>query len=305
MRKQLLAALSALCVLSVLLTGCGDEDRVKYSGPDYILFADSLSTVPVQDNDEYEDIPVVATQACDYDRTLAVEVLAKESNAIEGKHYELLSNTVTIKAGERVANVKVRGIYKNIEVTDSLGFVLKLVTDDKTNWDIYGTTNKVQLLKVCPFDIHNFTGYAVLTSTYINSYMTTITNRLVKTEIDPDDADGKTIILKAPFYRGYNLKMRFTTDDILNPLIEADDQPFASTEEAFGTIYGDGEINMYQPTLYTSYYSSCEKFVYQYMTLYVPGMAQGTNVVGTFINVFEWVSDDEAARLLREGISYN
>ena len=37
------------------------------------------------------------------------------------------------------------------------------------------------------------------------------------------------------------------------------------------------------------------------MTLYVPGMAEGTNTVGTFANVVEWISDDEAEKLMREG----
>ena len=80
-----------------------------------------------------------------------------------------------------------------------------------------------------------------------------------------------------------------------------DDQRFASTADAFGTLYGDGYINVYQPTAYTSYYSSCEKFIFQYMTLYVPGMPEGQNVVGTFVNAVEWISDDEAEKLKREG----
>ena len=37
------------------------------------------------------------------------------------------------------------------------------------------------------------------------------------------------------------------------------------------------------------------------MTLYVPGMAEGSNVVGTFMNAVEWISDDEAARLMEQG----
>ena len=52
----------------------------------------------------------------------AVEVIDRESNAVEGKHYKILSNTVTIKAGEMSTNVEVQGIYKNIGITDSLGF---------------------------------------------------------------------------------------------------------------------------------------------------------------------------------------
>ena len=80
-----------------------------------------------------------------------------------------------------------------------------------------------------------------------------------------------------------------------------DDQPLASTGEAFGTIYGDGMLHAYQPTSYVSYYSSCEKFVYQYITIWVPGMEAGYNTVGTFIHALEWISDDEARVLKNQG----
>ena len=37
------------------------------------------------------------------------------------------------------------------------------------------------------------------------------------------------------------------------------------------------------------------------MTVWVPGMAAGTNTVGTFINAVEWISDDEARILKGQG----
>ena len=123
--------------------------------------------------------------------------------------------------------------------------------------------------------------------------------RLVKAEIDPENEN--TIIIRDYFFDGYDARIKFNADDILNPLIEMEDQAFGPTSEAFGTIYGDGLIRMYQPTAFTSYYSSCEKFILQYMTLYVPGMEEGTNTVGTFVNAVEWISDDEAEKLKREG----
>ena len=112
----------------VLLTAAGcNEERVSYDGPQYIMFSDTLYTLPVQNDVEMFDIPVVSMYADDNDRTLAVEIIDKESNAVEGRHYELESNTVVIKAGERVANVRVRGLYDNFNPTDSLGFALRLI----------------------------------------------------------------------------------------------------------------------------------------------------------------------------------
>ena len=178
---------------------------------------------------------------------------------------------------------------------------LRLISPEETHWDLYednGLETKVMLQKVCPFDINAFTGYAMITSTYLYNYVGGY-NRLIKTEVD--STEENTIIMRDFYYDGYDVKLRFTTDDPLNPLIEMDDQPLVTTGEAFGTVYGDGMLHIYQPSNYVSYYSSCEKFIYQYITLWVPGMAAGTNTVGTFIQAIEWISDDEARVLQSQG----
>lgn len=289
--------LSALLAFVAFL-GC-EPEYTTYSGPNYILFSDTVYEMAVVDDTAYFDLPVVATRTCDYDRTVAVEIVDAESNAIEGKHYSLESNSVTIKAGENVGNVRVRGYHSNIDVYDSLGFKLQLIAPENSRWDIYGTTANVLVKKACTFDINAFTGYCVVNSTYIINYMADKDMLLTYSEVDPEEEN--TIIIRDYFYKGYDIKIRFRVDDIYNPLIEMDEQRFAPTADAFGTLYGDGYINVYQPTAYTSYYSSCEKFIFQYMTLYVPGMPAEQNTVGTFVNAVEWISDDEAEKLKREG----
>ena len=300
MRKINYGLMSMLALLMCAITSCGDAERPSYDGPNYILFSDTLTVLAVQNNEEVFDIPVAATEACSYDRIVAVEVIDKKSNAIEGKHYTIESNTVTIKAGERAANVRIRGNYDAIAATDSLGLTLRLLTQQADQWDLYEKNYeaKVILQKCCPFDINLFNGYAVLTSTYMQEFMPNVDNRLIKAVIDPEEEN--TFIMKDFFYDGYDVKIRFTTNDILNPLIEMDEQTFASTAEAFGTNYGDGYLHLYQPSSGVSYYSTCEQFIFQYFTLYVPGMA-GNNVVGTFASAIEWVSNDEAKRLYLEG----
>ncbi|EIY57658.1 hypothetical protein HMPREF1069_04973 [Bacteroides ovatus CL02T12C04] len=300
MRKINYGLMSMLALLMCAITSCGDVERPSYDGPNYILFSDTLTVLAVQNNEEVFDIPVAATEACSYDRIVAVEVIDKKSNAIEGKHYTIESNTVTIKAGERAANVRIRGNYDAIAATDSLGLTLRLLTQQADQWDLYEKSYeaKVILQKCCPFDINLFNGYAVLTSTYMQEFMPNVDNRLIKAVIDPEEEN--TVIMKDFFYDGYDVKIRFTTNDILNPLIEMDEQTFASTAEAFGTNYGDGYLHLYQPSSGVSYYSTCEQFIFQYFTLYVPGMA-GNNVVGTFASAIEWVSNDEAKRLYLEG----
>ena len=222
MRKINYGLMAMLAVLLFATSSCGDADRQTYDGPNYVLFSDTLTVLAVQNNEEVFDIPVAATQACDYDRTMAVEVIEKKSNAIEGKHYTIESNTITIKAGERSANVRIRGNYDAIAVTDSLGLTLRLLTEKENQWNMYENNYeaKVVLQKCCPFDINLFNGYAVLTSTYMQEFMANVDSRLVKTVIDTEEEN--TIIMKDFFYDGYDVKIRFTTNDILNPLIEMD-----------------------------------------------------------------------------------
>ena len=298
MNKKIFLGMVASLVMLAGLTSC-EEQRTVYDGPLYIMFADTLSVLGVENSEEVFDIHIAATQASDKDRTLAVEVVDKESSAIEGVHYTLESNTVVIKAGELATSVRVRAIYDNLTIDEDPMLVLRLITDDDVQWSLYeGNETKVILRKICPFDINAFTGYAVVTSTFLMDYSIK-DMRLITTEVDPEDST--TVILHDYFYDGYDMKVRFTTEDMLNPLIEMDDQTMATTGEAFGTIYGDGMLHAYQPSSLVSYYSSCEKFIFQYMTVWVPGMAEGTNVVGTFINAVEWISDDEARILKNQG----
>ena len=301
MNRKILFSTVVLLVSLIGFTSC-EEERTVYSGSQYIMFADTLSVIGVEDNGEYADIYISATRAIDKDLTLAVEVIEQESSAIEGVHYTIESNAVVIKAGELSTNVRIRGHYENLTVDEELPEIkLRLISPEETQWGLYenkGLETKVMLQKVCPFDINAFTGYAMITSTFLYNYVGGY-NRLIKTELDPTEEN--TIIMRDFYYDGYDVKLRFTTDDPLNPLIEMDDQPLVTTGEAFGTIYGDGMLHIYQPTNYVSYYSACEKFIYQYITLWVPGMAAGTNTVGTFIHAIEWISDDEARVLMNQG----
>ena len=301
MNKKILFSTIISLGLLAGLTSC-EEERTIYSGPQYIMFADTLSVLGVENNGEYADIYISSTKAMDKDQTLAVEVIEQESSAIEGVHYTIESNTVVIKAGELFTSVRIRGHYENLTVEEDLPEIkLRLISPEETQWGLYedkGLETKVMLQKVCPFDINSFAGYAMITSTFLYNYVGSY-NRLIRTEVDTTTEN--TIIMRDFYYDGYDVKLRFTTDDPLNPLIEMDDQQLVTTGEAFGTKYGDGMLHIYQPSNYVSYYSSCEKFIYQYITLWVPGMAAGTNTVGTFIQAIEWISDDEARILQNQG----
>lgn len=297
MRKIFIGFLAVSAII-IGLSGC-EQKRVSYNGPSYLMFSDTLYDYPVQETNEVFKVPVSTTKAVDYDRTFAVEIIDKESNAIEGKHYKLLNNTVVIKAGKMTADVEVQGIYENIAATDSLGFSMRLILPEETEWDLYGKGAKVVLHKTCPFDINIFKGYCKVTSTYLLEFMQSST-RLIKTELSQDE--DNTVILKDLYYDGYDVKLKFKTGDVYRPYITMEDCVCASTSDAFGTIYGDGKLMMSQPTNYVSYYNTCEKFVLQYVTLSVYNKDKTLyGTVGTYLNILEWISDAEAEDMIQQG----
>lgn len=300
MKKLLIGCMAAVAAL-IAFSGC-DQDKVVYSGPNYLMFSDTLYTYAVQETNEIFNVPVSATVPADYDRTFGVEVIDKESNAVEGKHYKILSNTVTIKAGEMSTDVKVQGLYKNIGITDSLGFALRLVIPDTEQWSLYKNEAKVVMQKICPFDIKNFKGYCKVTSSYLSSdyYPKKVDLRLVTSDI----VEGKenTIVVHDLYFDGYDMEIKFNRKDVLELLVEMEEQICGSTGEAFNTIHGDGKLRLNQPTAYTSFYSTNENFILQYVTMSVnnkDGSYYGT--VGTFVNVLEWISEAEAEKLKEQG----
>lgn len=300
MKKLLLGCIAAVAAL-IAFSGC-DQDKVMYNGASYLMFSDTLYTYAVQETNEIFNVPVSATKSVDYDRTLAVEVIDRKSNAVEGRHYKILSNTVTIKAGEMSTNVEVQGIYKNIGITDSLGFALRLVVPETEQWDLYKNETKVVMQKVAPFDIENFTGFCKVTSSYLSSdyYPKNVELRLVTSDI----VKGKenTVVIHGLYFDGYDTEISFNRKDILEPLVEMEEQVCATTGEAFGTIHGDGKLRISQPAAYTSFYNTNENFILQYVTLSVnnkDGSFYGT--VGTFVNIIEWISEAEAEKLKEQG----
>ena len=299
--KQIIKYMT-LAFLTVAALGSCKERYVTYSDAEYVMFADTLATYPVQDTVEYFSIPVVSTVIRDYDRTYGVEIIDKGSNAIENLHYRLQSNTITIKAGENRADVMVHGYYENIEATDSLGFTLQLVMDEKYVMPLYGKQTKAVLMKSCPFDINDFTGYCVLTSMFLYNYNATGSyQRLVYTEKHPTEPN--TIICRNWINDGYDVTMTFNASDPMKPFVTMDAGQVASDEGSFfGISYGDDKLLVTNSSLYDSIFYPCGRYLYIWTEMYVENLGEPVGTVGHFYNILEWVSNEEAERLKKEGI---
>ena len=297
--KQILKYITLAFVAVASASSC-HERYVTYSDAEYVMFADTMATYPVQKDVEWFNIPVVSTVVRDYDRTFGVEVIDKGNNAIENRHFRLQSNTVTIKAGETRADVLVHGYYDNIEATDSLGFQLRLVMNEKLEMPLYGKDTKAVLMKSCPFDVNNFTGYCMLTSMFLYQYSITGSyQRLVYTEKHPTEKN--TIICRNWLNDGYDVMMRFNTDDPMKPYVTMDEGQVASDEGSFfGQTHGDDKILVKASQYYDSIYYPCGSYLYIWTEMYVENLGAPVGSVGHFYNIMEWISDEEAERLMRE-----
>lgn len=297
--KQIIRYMTLALLSAAALCSC-KERYVTYSDAEYVMFADTLATYPVQKDVEYFSIPVVSTVVKDYDRTFGVEIIDKGSNAVENLHYRLKSNTITIKAGENRADVLVHGYYDNIEATDSLGFTLRLVMADELEMPLYGKQAKAVLMKSCPFDINNFTGYCVLTSMFLYQYSVTgMYQRLVYTEKHPTEKN--MIICRNWINDGYDVTMTFNTEDIMKPFVTMEQGQVASDEGSFfGIAHGDDKILVAGSSLYDSIFYPCGNYLYIWTEMYVENLGEPVGTVGHFYNIMEWISDEEAERLRKE-----
>lgn len=287
-------------ILLAFLAGSCKERYVTYDDAEYVMFADTLATYPVQKDVEWFSIPVVSTVTRDYDRTFGVEIIDKGSNAIERYHYYLQSNTITIKAGETRTDVLVHGVYDNIGDTDSLGFELQLVMKDELVMPLYGSRTKAVMMKSCPFDINDFTGYCVLTSMFLYNYSITGSyQRLIRTERHP--TEDNMIICHDWIRDGYDVTMTFHPEDPMKPLVTMDEDQIASDEGSFfGTAHGDDKILVTDSYMYDSVFYPCGRYLYIWTEMYVENLGISIGTVGHFYNIMEWITDEEADRLRNE-----
>lgn len=291
-------------MVALLATVACNERYTTYSDAEYVMFADSLSTNVVESGNNCFEVPISSTVARSYDRTFGVEVVDEGSNAIEGRHYRLRSNTVTIPAGELATAVEVEGLYDNIEPTDSLGFVLRLVMSEQLKWDLYKDSDrtKVVMYKGCPFDRNSFTGYAVLSSLFLRDYPGENASYQRVVKCDPHPTEPDMIIIRNCFFDGYDITLRLHGERVAEPKITMDaDQVVSDEASVFGQILGDNHILCDDSPYYESYFNSCQRFAVLWLHVYVEDLGEPIGTVGHYYNVLEWISDEEAERLKREG----
>ena len=273
-------------------------EKGNLDGQVVVSFSEDSFNFGVIDSEEWFEIPISTKKALNSTKSFGVEVIASESSAVEDYHFVMESHTVTIAEGTRKATLRIKGLHEAIAPGQVLRLKLYIVNDGQEEV----AESIITLQRCCAFDINNFSGYAILTSTWSLEYMNT-QSRLVHTHPDKDESD--VVVIEDMFYENYDIRVKLHTEDRLNPLAElCGPQVLGSTGEAFGTIYGNGKLMVDRPiemeglaAAGASYYSTCENFLFIYTGMYV----EEVGVVGNFVNILEWISDEEAERIMREG----
>lgn len=161
---------------------------------------------------------------------------------------------------------------------------------------------KVVMYKSCPFDRNTFTGYAVLTSLLLRDYPgeNASYQKVIYTEPHPTEED--MIVLHDCFYNGYDITLTLHGGNAAEPKVTMEsDQVLSDEASVFGQILGDNHILGESSPYYASYFNSCQRFVVLWLHVYVEDLGTPIGTVGNFYNVLEWISDEEAERLKREG----
>ena len=187
--KRIITFLFATGLSCLLATGCQEEYKTYPKG-EYVLFPDPFRSTWCSRTRSTSRFPSPRPAPATTTARSAWRSSTRGSTAIEGLHYRLASNTITIPAGQRSTEVLVHGNYENFEPSDTLQFTLRLVMPEQLKWDLYQDQTRVRMLKGCTFHIEDFTGWCVVTSTFLQSYPgveNTSIQRLIYTEADPTD----------------------------------------------------------------------------------------------------------------------
>ena len=266
---------------ALLMVACESEDKM-YEGKNYVMFSDSIYTMPVMVDDQEFEVPVAATTTASYDRNYAVEILHEKSTAVRGVHFDFVegSNNITIKAGERVGMVRIKPIYSHMERNDSLVISLRLLEPAEEQLAIYGNTTRIDMVKCYPFDMNDFIFPGG------NMYMLAsfpFSNDTQQIRVNGEVKDDHTFILKDAFSDIYPLRLEFDDSDPLDYTIRVPEQP-AFKDSSYGTVY------VRSVDMYPSYFVVPDHFFVLYLEVYIPQLGS----FGVYQYIFKCITQNEA-----------
>lgn len=287
--KKILNFLLATPVAAVIMVACQSEQGITYSGPEYVMFSDTTYTMPIVDKDEIFCVPVASTTTADYDRNYAVEVVNEKSTAVRGLHFDFVddSNNVIIKAGERVANVRLKGLYNNVQREDSLVVSLRLVEPAIQKWDLYGNTTRVDLVLCHPFNMNDFLQIKNDNDEAHFTMMATFPfgDQISVHAVEGFKKDEKTVMLTSMFGNSATEPIRLIFDDS-DPL----DLRITVPEQKGFRESNYGYVWIRSVDQYPSYFNTFDNFFVLILEAFVPQIGS----FGVYEYIFKCIDSDEA-----------
>lgn len=96
---------------------------------------------------------------------------------------------------------------------------------------------------------------------------------------------------------GFDVKFKIDASDLLEPVITMDDEQIVGdTRIPFQMVYGDGRIRGYDAPTIEPEFDICNREAITYMVMYVKNVGE----IGTFVNIIEWLTDDEASEYINK-----
>jgi len=194
------------------------------------------------------DIPVALVGAKNQPLDKAVDLtvsISPNSTATEGVEYNLLTESVTIPAGQMSVPVQIEVLSGNLDAFDPKTLVLDITSASVNISDSFQTS--VELQAACPFDISVFYG----TYDATGDSPTGVADYTVEVSEGPEE---NTLLLKNLYNTNGETVVELGTD-VLNPTIDYRSKEFGA---AFDIHPSYGDIWATTVTSGTSTYKSCD-----------------------------------------------
>jgi hypothetical protein len=175
--KKILSYLTIFLLSMMFFTSCEETD-IRYSGPEIASFAsdNSVDYFVKETGDTGVEITAGFTTTSSSPRTINFTL---GGDAVEGQHYSLSANSITVPAGEYTGAITVNGLFAGFS-GEVATLTLTLQGEGVENLN---DTYTVSLQQFCPLAIDGFTGYFVCEEAGYGAYLVAISQ-------DPDTENG-------------------------------------------------------------------------------------------------------------------
>ncbi len=176
------------------------KESLQYDGPVLAHFSSEKGAYFVDEAGEEFSIPVGITKPSG-DVTVTIKVNTDKSTAVEGEDFTIETKEITIKAGEVLSDLIIKGNFENLDEPKKI--VLEIESSDNTAQ--YNQTYTLSIQRFCPFVRDDFIGvYLFESEWWEDSYE-------VEAIADPEDENA--IIFLDLYEPGFNIKVVFNASD--------------------------------------------------------------------------------------------